>query len=88
MFISVLCSNPNPKVCLHSHLITLGSQELSIKSDTILLIFLIYFSIVVKLEEQASLFVVMLTPSFVIRRKSAITSDLIFLRQLLMLAIC
>ena len=65
----------------------LGRQGLLIKSKAILLIFLMYFSIVVKLEGLASLLIMMLTLLFETWRKSAITSDLIFLRQLLMLAI-
>ena len=65
----------------------LGRRGLSIKSETILLIFQMYFSIVVKLEGLASLLIVMLIPSFETQRKSVITSDLIFLRQLLMLVI-
>jgi len=63
-------------------------QELSIESELILLILLMYFSIVVKLEGLASLFIVMLNFSFVTQIKSVIMSDLIFLRHLLILAMC
>ena len=51
-------------------------------------IFLIYFSIVDKLEVFASLFIVMMTPLFVIQMKSAIMSDFVSFRHLLILAMC
>ena len=65
----------------------LERRGLLIKSNVILLIFLIYFLIVVKLKGLASLFIVILTSSFETQRKSTITFNLIFLRQLLILAI-
>ena len=83
ILLSIECRSP----IIFKYNLDLGRRELSIKSETILLIFQMYFSIVVKLEELASLLIVMLTPSFETQRKSVITSDLIFLRQLLMLAI-
>ena len=65
-----------------------GRQGLLIKSELILLILLIYFLTVVKSEGLASLFIVMLTSSFITQIKSAIMSDLIFFRHLLILAMC
>ena len=55
-------------------------------SKFILLMFFIYFSMIDKLDMLAGLFVVMMTPLFVRRIKSAMMSDLAFFRHLLMLA--
>ena len=62
--------------------------ELSIESKLILLIFFKYFSIMVKSEELAGLFIVIVTFSFVTQIKSVITFDLIFFRHLLTWVIC
>jgi len=84
MPLPIECGSP----IIFKYNLDLGRRELSIKSEVILLIFLVYFSIVVKSEGLASLLIMMLIPLFETQRKSTITSDLIFLRQLLMLVIC
>ena len=54
-------------------------------SKFILLMFFMYFLMINKLDMLAGLFVVMITPLFVRWMKSAIISDLVFFRHLLML---
>ena len=55
-------------------------------SKFILLMFFMYFLMIDKSNMLAGLFVVMMTPSFIRRMKSAMMSDLAFFRHLLMLA--
>ena len=57
----------------------------SMLSKFILLMFFTYFLMIDKSDMLAGLFVVMMTPSFVRQMKSAMMTDLVFFRYLLML---
>ena len=82
------CSTIYGSLMIFKYNLDLGKQELSIASDLISLTFFIHFSIIFKLEELASLSVVIITPLLMIWMKSAIISNLNSFRLLLMLAIC
>ena len=60
MLLSIECGSP----IIFKYDLDLGRRGLSIKSEVILLILLMCFSIVVKSEELAGLLIVILTPSF------------------------
>ena len=81
---SILCRSPT----IFRYDLDLGRQELSIESELMLEIFLMYFSIIDKLEAFTGLFIVITTSSFVMWMKSAITSDFMFFKYLLILAMC
>ena len=58
---SILCRSPT----IFRYDLDLGRQELSIESELMLEIFLMYFSIIDKLEAFTGLFIVITTSSFV-----------------------